>query len=56
MVRLCAFCQGAPSVEGSGLCEICRLAIAQDRQARDLLPENPGSHCTPACGYCGRCG
>ena len=38
------------------LCGPCAAVMAEDLAQRDHVAGHPGSRCTAACGYCGRCG
>lgn len=54
----CLGCQEAAPREGSPLCQACADDVARDLAAADDVVEagDPGSLCSAACGYCGRCG
>jgi len=52
----CRACDNQLTTEERDLCAPCAAVMAEDLAQRDHVAGHPGSRCTAACGYCGRCG
>jgi hypothetical protein len=56
MIRRCLACGNLLAEGERDLCAPCAAVMADDLAQRDHVAGHPGSRCTAACGYCGRCG